>query len=133
MGKKKGTVFEGSLKLYLLGAVQNEALYQIRQSGRVVFEDIGAYINQLEDNTIEEDFTARREKLQAAIQQLPEKCRNVFMAIALKGMSYKEIATRLNVSVNTVKTHYARALKQLRDHRDSIVLFTLIKRKLNIK
>ena len=60
---------------------------------------------------------------------MSEKCREVFIAIVLKNLSYKEVAEKLNVSVNTVKTHYSRALKQLREHLDIIaLLFFIIKK-----
>ena len=62
------------------------------------------------------------------LQRLPEKCREVFTAIVLENMSYKDVATKLNVSVNTVKTHYPRALKQLRDNIDTIILLILIRK-----
>ena len=128
--KKRGTVFEGSLKSYLFGAVQKEALYMIRQSGRLIFEEIGNYSDVLLDEVSverEEDINARREKLRKEIQLLPEKCREVFIAIVLEGLSYKEVADKLGVSVNTVKTHYARALKQLRDNLDTIILLILLR------
>ena len=127
--KKKGTAFSGSLKSYLFGAVQKAALYHERGAGRVVFEGIDAYAGLLADDMPgerEEELLARKEKLYKEIQLLPEKCREVFMAIVLEGLSYKETAEKLDVSVNTVKTHYARALKQLRDNLDTIVLLFLL-------
>ena len=102
----------------------------IRQSGRLVFEEIGNYSDVLLDEVSverEEDINARREKLQKEIKRLPEKCREVFIAIVLEGLSYKEVADKLGVSVNTVKTHYARALKQLRDNLDTIILLILLR------
>lgn len=127
--KKKGTAFSGSLKSYLFGAVQKAALYHERGEGRVVFEGIDAYAGLLADDMPEEreeELLARKEKLYKEIQLLPEKCREVFMAIVLEGLSYKETAEKLDVSVNTVKTHYARALKQLRDNLDTIILLFLL-------
>lgn len=125
---KNGKVFDGSLKSFLFGAVQKESLYVLRRSGHMIFEEIGDYTDYWEDETIvfrEENLNARREKLQAELQRLPEKCREVFMAIVLESMSYKDVAIKLNVSVNTVKTHYARALRQLRDNIDMILLLML--------
>lgn len=56
-------------------------------------------------------------------------CRNrvwkVFEAIVLKDMKYKEAAELLGLSVNTVKTHLARAMKQLRSSLHIIVLVML--------
>lgn len=131
-GKKKGTQFVGSLKSYLFGAVQKAALYQMRNSGRLVFEKIETHINQLVEDVpaeSDEDIVIRREKLHEEIQRLPEKCREVFIAIVLENLTYKEVAEKLGVSVNTVKTHYARALKQLRDNLNTIILLMLFHQK----
>jgi len=46
----------------------------------------------------------------------------VFEAVVLKDMRYKEAAVQLDLSVNTVKTHLARAMKQLRSSLGIIVL-----------
>lgn len=127
--KKKGTAFSGSLKSYLLGAVQKAALYHKRSEGDVVFESIDAYADLLADDMPEEreeELLARKEKLYKELQLLPEKCREVFMTVVLEGLSYKETAEKLDVSVNTVKTHYTRALKQLRNNLDTIVLLFLL-------
>ena len=50
----------------------------------------------------------------------------VFKAIVLENMKYKEVAEHLDISVNTVKTHYARALKQLRSKLDVIIMLLLV-------
>ncbi|WP_071596005.1 RNA polymerase sigma factor [Butyricimonas synergistica] len=132
--KKKGTTFRGALKSYLFGAVQKAALYHERSAGHMVFEEIDSYAGLLADEISEEreeELIARKEKLYKEIQLLPEKCREVFMAIVLEGLSYKETAEKLDISVNTVKTHYARALKQLRDNLDTIILLFLLHGKIS--
>lgn len=44
-----------------------------------------------------------------AIESLPPKCRHVFLMRKSLGLSYKEIAKKLNISVSTVETHLERA------------------------
>jgi RNA polymerase sigma-70 factor (ECF subfamily) len=44
-----------------------------------------------------------------AIESLPPKCRHVFLMRKCLGLSYKEIAKKLNISVSTVETHLERA------------------------
>ena len=53
-----------------------------------------------------------REILTEALQSLPERCREVMMLRYLDGCSGKEIATRLGISLGTVKGHL---LKGVRD------------------
>lgn len=48
------------------------------------------------------------------VEQLPEKGKEVVKCIYLQGMSYKEAAATLGVSVATIKTHLVRSLKALR-------------------
>jgi RNA polymerase sigma-70 factor (ECF subfamily) len=54
-------------------------------------------------------------RIQAALQKLPEKCRNVFEMNRFEGKKYGEIADQLELSVKTVETHMSRALKVLRE------------------
>lgn len=121
---KRKTDFSGSICAYLLGATQKACLNYLRASGRYILEDIGNYSERLGQEFIQlndEEAVARREKLQGALDRLPEKAREVFMAIVLEGLQYKEVAEKFGISVNTVKTQYARALKLLRDHLDQVV------------
>lgn len=48
-----------------------------------------------------------------AIDNLPERCREIFVMSKLKGMKYREIAGALGISQNTVEGQMAIALKNL--------------------
>ena len=50
-----------------------------------------------------------------AIDNLPERCREIFVMSKLKGMKYREIAGALGISQNTVEGQMAIALKKLRE------------------
>ncbi|MEC3908837.1 sigma-70 family RNA polymerase sigma factor [Tamlana sp. 2201CG12-4] len=67
--------------------------------------------------------------LYLAIASLPQRRREV-MELTLRGFSLNEIATSLDVSLNTVKTHKARAIKELRiklkNHHSILLLLQLI-------
>lgn len=52
--------------------------------------------------------------VQRAIEQLPERCRLVFNLSRHEGLSYKEIAESLDISVKTVENQMTKALKTLR-------------------
>jgi len=54
-------------------------------------------------------------KVKQAIEGLPEKRRVIFILSRYEGMTYKEIAEKLDISVHTVDTQIYRALKTLRD------------------
>lgn len=50
----------------------------------------------------------------AAIDQLPDRCRQIFLLHRTSGRTYGEIAAELGISVKTVETQMARALVALR-------------------
>ena len=52
--------------------------------------------------------------LDRTIQELPERCRTVFLMSKFDNLSYQEIAHILDISVNTVKTQMGRAFTALR-------------------
>ena len=52
-------------------------------------------------------------QIKAAIQELPEKCREVFLLSREQGLTYKEIAATLDISVKTVENQMGKALKHL--------------------
>ena len=62
----------------------------------------------------EEELNIMRERLNVFVDSLPEKCREIFILACIEGLKYKEVAERLDVSVNTVKTQLKSAYSKLR-------------------
>ena len=58
----------------------------------------------------EMEINARR-----AIENLPPKCKAIFLLSRQEGLKYKEIAEQLNISVKTVENQMGIALEKLRD------------------
>ena len=120
--------FDNSISPYLFKAVKNNTLQGIKKQSKYQFDAIEKVVNNLMEEepldfaTLEEE----KKKLYEQVEALPEKCKEVFKAIVLENMKYKEVAERLDISVNTVKTHYARALKQLRFKLDVIIMLMLV-------
>ena len=52
--------------------------------------------------------------LNAAVRELPDKCRDVFLLYRGQGLSMKEVAGRLGISEKTVEKHIARAMVHCR-------------------
>ena len=61
-----------------------------------------------------------RERLEGAIAQLPEKSREVFLLNRVEGMTYKDIASLLDISVKAVEKRMHKALLELRKLSDLI-------------
>lgn len=64
-----------------------------------------------------------REKITGIIYNMPAVQRRVFEMSKLEGLSYKEIAEALSISVKTVEVHISRALKRIREHLPLIILY----------
>jgi RNA polymerase sigma-70 factor len=123
--RRGNTAFQGSLRAYLFSSVQHNCIKLIKSRRKYHFDGIENYEDLLEDKYTSVEMEEERERLYAEIEKLPEQCRKVFEAIILKDMKYKEAAELLGLSVNTVKTHLARAMKQLRSSLHIIVLVML--------
>ena len=53
-------------------------------------------------------------QLLGAIDRLPEKCREIFVLSCVEGLKYQEVADKLGVTVNTVKTQVRFGYKKVR-------------------
>lgn len=107
-----------ALKSYLFTSVRNRSLNYIRDNKKYRSRLLDVEIEDL-DLTFEEDDLALeelKEKVQEALAELPEKCRQVFEMSRFQHMKYKEIAEELDLSVKTVEAHMSRALKGLKEH-----------------
>ncbi len=122
---------------YLIRAVKFKSIDVLRKVTRELAEkdsfDNNVREMYYQDEPIDEEKeTSTREILQFAIGQLPEKTRLVFIRSKMDGMSYKEIAEELDISVKTVENQMSRAFKLLReklkDHRffEIILIFFLL-------
>lgn len=60
------------------------------------------------------EFVELEDLVQKAINDLPEKCRQVFIKSRFDGKMNKEISEELNISEKTVEAHMTRALRTLK-------------------
>lgn len=105
--KRRYQTINSSLKSYLLTAVRNKALKYIEKTGRVVLSDIEEVMDDVILEQPDTDWLdAQKKILQAELNKLPEKRREVVENIIFRGMKYKEVAEEMGISLNTVKTHF---------------------------
>ena len=106
-----------SVRAFALGIARNLALDWLRHQ-KVIQLDLVADIESLnvldECNQVEEIVNAHQELalLSAAINELPAKCREVFVQRKVYGCSQKEISARLGISENTVEQHLVKAARK---------------------
>jgi len=126
-----------SLRSYLYAGVRNSCINHLKQpqaprhisldelATPELFVDDGAHdAAEADSNTSGEEIS----RMQEAVDRLPEKGRQVFGLIVLEGYTYKQAAARMEVSVNTVKTHLCRAMQKLRSElydQAGILLFLM--------
>jgi RNA polymerase sigma-70 factor (ECF subfamily) len=117
-----GRVIE-SPKAFLFKIAKNLALNELARQSSMATEPLGDFENQnvLEDSShpAVEDVVDSRERIRLlarAIAALPPQCAKVFMLRKMQGLSQKEIAARLNISVRTVENHVALGLSRCRTY-----------------
>lgn len=120
-----------SFQSYLFTISKNTLLNKVRTViNAPVFVDYLTFINEqgLSENNIAErlDFDDFRKKLNDAKQSLSETQLKVFELSKELGYNNAEVASRLNLSEQTVKNQLSLALKTLRKKlQDNIALFTI--------
>ncbi len=110
-----GDLREETAESYLITSVRNRCLNIIR-SRRLQERVEHLYLLDLETSVISTDMLEEEMKvLQEGISQLePPVCKDVIMQHFREGITFKEIAARLDVSETTVYKYLRRALSQLR-------------------
>jgi len=117
-----------SLKSYLYQSVRHGALKVIRSRAleQRHLPYLTEFIKYLERSEFSEDELDRLREVEQAIDELPPSCKNVFLMRVVDRKSYKEITRELGISLNTVKTHKARARQQLKTKLQDLFVITFI-------
>jgi RNA polymerase sigma-70 factor (ECF subfamily) len=122
--KRHQLEFKTSISAYLYTATRNRILDLISHQKIVVryADSINKFFidgfNITEDSLRENELSALIEK---EIENLPVKMKAVFLLNKRHGMSYKEIAEKLNITDQTAKQQVYKALKILKPKIDSFL------------
>jgi RNA polymerase sigma-70 factor (ECF subfamily) len=108
-------------KAFLFKVAKNLALNELARRSAVAIEPLGDLesLAVLEDSSQAgaDDVVDSRERIRllaCAIAALPPQCAKVFILRKMQGLSQKEIAVRLDISVRTVENHVALGLSRCR-------------------
>ena len=85
-----------------------------RGSGTVPLDTSGPQPVPSQDPLVEAQGRELTESLELALAQIPDKHREIFVLNTVKGLSYKEMATVLGISIGTVMSRLFYARKKLR-------------------
>ncbi|WP_298541457.1 RNA polymerase sigma-70 factor [uncultured Aquimarina sp.] len=128
---KKRKYIKSNVNGYLFKITKNSCLdylrskkYKLSSSKNTI--QLEAFINHkaLSDegssSIIEKELA---QKIQLAIDLLPEKCKNVFLKSRIEGKKNREISDELDISVKTVENHMSKAIKHMRVHLKEFLSF----------
>jgi len=123
---KRDRLLVTSLQAYLYNSTRNAVLDVLKHK-----KVESRYLSSLEQNesVVATDLMEEAEladRINSAIQNLPEKCREIFLLCRFEGLKYAEIADRLNISVKTVEMQVSIALKRLRKELSDYQMIQLL-------
>jgi RNA polymerase sigma-70 factor (ECF subfamily) len=123
--KKRFKSITTNLQSYIYRSIRNSSLNYLNRVKKIT-HDIEHLEEKEEAPQIDLEVIQNSEHIYSAINQLPEKCKEVFMCCCVNGLTYKEAAEDLGVTINTVRTHMVRAFKFLREKLQSPHQFYLL-------
>lgn len=95
---------------FMYRTLRNVCLTWLRGKRDMLGEE---YIPEVEEEDIDTSF--RDAQIWKAIDDLPEKCREIFLMSKRDGLTNEEIADELGISVKTVKNQMTKAFQRLRE------------------
>jgi len=115
--KRDNIDLDRPVKSYLTMIIHNKCTNYLRDNRK--FDNYILHVENLLDIPEYEDadtFVQKEleAKIEIAINELPEKCREVFVLNRYENLKYQEIADRLQVSVKTVEAQMSKALQHMR-------------------
>jgi RNA polymerase sigma-70 factor (family 1) len=118
--QKKELISSPDIKFYLITAVRNNCITAIRKqkSQRTNFTDTTPepdpepFFTEMQHREMDKE---EAKAIAEALNLLPPKCKEIFLLIKMHGMSYKQAAQTLELSVKTIENQMGKAIKLFRD------------------
>lgn len=108
---------EEEARRYLLRMATNAATDHFRVEGRraEILAGLAALFDGVESDPAQSVIQGDQMRvIEAALSELPPKCREILFLSRVEGMTHAEIATRLGVSVSLIEKYMVRALLHCR-------------------
>lgn len=99
-----------NFKGYMYRSVRNECISYVRSRKEFVGLDC---VPEADDEAV--DTSVRDARIWQAIDELPVRCREIFLLSKRDGLTNEEIAEELNISIKTVKNQMTKAFCRLRE------------------
>jgi len=112
--KRETLVFNPSFAAYAYRSIYHSSLNYIRDNERFIYGfeiTIDLHDPEVEDDDLQE----LKALLLKAIDELPDRCKRIFVMATLENKKYTEVANLMGISVNTVKVQVSKAYRILRE------------------
>ncbi len=106
-------------KAWLLTIIHNKAVSYLRKKEHsaysVTWDEVGEHSIPANLQTPDERLISREEmdRINHIINNLPPRCKQVFVMAKIEKLLYKDIADILGISVKTINVHVAKALEMI--------------------
>jgi RNA polymerase sigma-70 factor, ECF subfamily len=107
-----------SVKSYLYRAIRNNSLKYLEAQAvrrRYAEKVLETARESTPENNTGIEYNELNNLIEETLDELPERCRQIFRMSRYEDLKYEEIASRLSVSVKTVEANIGKALKLLRE------------------
>jgi len=130
--KRNEIVIERSIKSYLFVILRNSLLDLNRKKNHIILLEVIS-LPDIPDTETQNEFD-HYARLYNALEKLPEQRRRILELAVFESCSYAQVAEKLNISINTVKTQMGRAYRFLKEELDprSINLLLMIHSKFSL-
>ena len=106
------------VKPFLFQITRNLMIDRLRRQSVVNLESVADFdwLNVSDDKPSSEAYVAARQELrllQAALDKLPPRCRQVVLMRKVEGLSQKEVAKHMGITIETVENQVAKGMRLL--------------------
>lgn len=113
-----------SIKTYLFGCIRYEVFRSVKKTmNHVEFKNLDEQYVDSFNPLLKMEYAELLDYLDLMINQLPDKCKEIFYLSRMEQLSHKEIAAKLNISVKTVENQISIALKRLKQAMQHMHIF----------
>jgi RNA polymerase sigma-70 factor (ECF subfamily) len=124
--KRSNIDFATSARAYLYSTVYHLALNANRNKKLRHHHQHNLQEKQIIHTIYSPEQTEALERIRRTIDELPPRCKEVFLKSRQEGKKYSEIAAELQISEKTVEAQMGKALKFLREQLQDLLILLII-------
>lgn len=112
-----------SVKSYLFTSARNQFLQHLRKN-KIKFDELDTLKWEVISRSANSEVEYNEEnsqRLHQYIEELPPRCKEIFIKNKLEEIKYKDIAVELNISIKTVENQMSKALAYLRKRANTLL------------